>query len=462
MIIAETDHAADHDDGIPWVESMGWVILGVFVVELGMRLFVFRSSFFSDGWNLFDFIIVVTDFAFSILGLIVGSAFPVSTLRVFRLSKLARISKVFRVFPELRIMMAGLVGSLRSIFWGTVLLTFVLLVWAIIAVQFVHPLNKQLAQVHLDNGCERCPRAYSSVLQCTLTFVQQIVAGDSWGQATVPLIEAYPWTSFFFMGVFLTVGMAVMNLILGVVVNVACSEHERLQEEIEEVASMEKMSASNGILQIIADHDFDGDGELSMLELDELMVHDDFGAALAEMDLNPEDLSHAFAVMGNDKSGTVTYVEFVRFLLKMKESDASSMLEQLKFLITQVKKLVIESTTQIQTTLTRCETAEAAALEQFVNAADRPQQSADTNLVEEGQCLNEAVRRYQFDRGNIQVDGKFLNEGETWAPVWEVAILQILPETPRSDSQDAKTPITTPHSLRLDIGLRPAVRHVLL
>jgi len=374
MIIVETDHAAKHDGGVPWVTTMGWVILGVFVVELGMRLLVFGSAFFFDGWNLFDFFVVVTDLAFSVLGLIVGSAFPVSTLRIFRLLKLARVSKVFRVFPELRIMMAGLVGSLRSIFWGTVLLTFVLLVWSIIAVQFIHPLNEELADVHLDNGCERCPRAYESVLQSTLTFAQQVVAGDSWGQATIPLIEAYPLTAFFFLGVFLTVGMAVMNLILGVVVNVACSEHERLQGEMVEAASIKKMSASNGILSIIADHDADGDGELSMEELGELLDHTDFCAAVAEMGLHPEDLSHAFAVMDNDKSGTVTYVEFVKYLFKMKDPDASFMLEQLHFLIKQVKNVVIESTIQIQDVLTN-----QSSFKKFVQTEGGQRWSTHTN-----------------------------------------------------------------------------------
>jgi len=164
------------------------------------------------------------------------------------------------------------------------------------------------------------------------------------------------------------------------VVNVACSEHERLQGEMEEAKSMKKMSASDGILHIIADHDVDGDGELSLSELEDLMAHDDFGAALVELDLNPEDLAHAFSVMDNDKSGSVTYVEFVRFLFKMKDSDASFMLETIKFLITQVKQLVIEGTEEIQNKLVGgFEAAEAAAFGKFVQPADGLRQSADTN-----------------------------------------------------------------------------------
>merc|ERR1719424_2382706 len=109
-----------------------------------------------------------------------------------------------------------------------------------VAVLFIHPLN---VEIDYEGSCDRCPRAYSSVLHSTLTFSQQIVAGDAWGTATIPVIEAHPWTSFFFMGVYLTVAVAVMNLILGVVVNIASSEHDRLEGELEEEKSIKKMCA---------------------------------------------------------------------------------------------------------------------------------------------------------------------------------------------------------------------------
>ncbi|MCH7573280.1 MAG: ion transporter, partial [Planctomycetes bacterium] len=32
------------------------IALGIFVVELSIKLIVYRFSFFKDGWNIFDFI----------------------------------------------------------------------------------------------------------------------------------------------------------------------------------------------------------------------------------------------------------------------------------------------------------------------------------------------------------------------------------------------------------------------
>jgi len=370
MIIIETDHAAHNDDSIPWVANTGWIILVIFIVELVLRLFVAGISFFCDGWNLFDFFVVVTDFAFSFVGLFLDGLFPISTLRIFRLCKLARVSKVFRVFPELRIMMAGLIGSFRAIFWGSVLLTFVLMVWSIVAVQFIHPLNRELGDVHAKNDCERCPRAFESVLQCTLTFSQQIVAGDSWGQATIPVIEAYPWTAFYFLSVYLTVAVAVMNLILGVVVNVASSEHERLQGEIAENADIEKMCASKNILKMCEEMDTDGSGELERDELLNLRESEVFIAAIAHMNLTKEDLAMAFDTMDADGSGSVSYTELVDMLYKMQVSSTEFMLEQIKYLILYIKDLILKNQETNQKELLVCEEMEQAALDKLSHQDD--------------------------------------------------------------------------------------------
>jgi len=335
LIIIETDNGAHSDEPIPWVEAAGWVILVAFILELALRVSCYGWHFFGCGWNLFDFCIVVTDSAFSFLGLIMGNVFPMSLLRIFRLCKLARVSKVFRVFPELRIMMAGLAGSFRAIFWGTMLLAFVVFVWAIIAVQFIHPLNKMVD----SEDCERCPRAYETVLQSCLTLSQQVVANDNWGQHTIPIIEAYPWTAFYFMGVFLSVSVAVMNLILGVVVNIALLSSEGLEDEIEEEQKMKKLCAHNDILRICKEMDEDGDGELSEEELEGFHHSEEFRTAIAQLNLSAEDLSIAFSTM--DTGQSVSYVEFVKKLHKLKDSDAQFMLERIQYLIMQLRDLVV-------------------------------------------------------------------------------------------------------------------------
>jgi len=177
------------------------------------------------------------------------------------------------------------------------------------------------------------------VLQSCLTLSQQVVANDNWGQHTIPIIEAYPWTAFYFMGVFLSVSVAVMNLILGVVVNIALLSSEGLEDEIEEEQKMKKLCAHNDILRICKEMDEDGDGELSEEELEGFHHSEEFRTAIAQLNLSAEDLSIAFSTM--DTGQSVSYVEFVKKLHKLKDSDAQFMLERIQYLIMQLRDLVV-------------------------------------------------------------------------------------------------------------------------
>merc|ERR1719359_2715100 len=95
----------------------------------------------------------------------------------------------------------------------------VLMMWSIVTVELVHPLNEEIAKEGLYDGCDRCPRAFASVAQAMLTFIQTIIAGDSWGTLALPLIEKQPWTALIFMSVLLTVQLGLLNLILAVIVD---------------------------------------------------------------------------------------------------------------------------------------------------------------------------------------------------------------------------------------------------
>ena len=59
------------------------IALSIFVIELLIKLFVYRLSFFKSGWNVFDFIIVT-------IALIPTSG-PLSILRAFRIFRALRL-----------------------------------------------------------------------------------------------------------------------------------------------------------------------------------------------------------------------------------------------------------------------------------------------------------------------------------------------------------------------------------
>jgi len=77
------------------------VCLVIFVVELALKLLVYRLRFFRDGWNIFDFAIVA-----------VSLAPAAQSLSVLRSLRILRILRVVSVAPRLRRVVEGFITAL--------------------------------------------------------------------------------------------------------------------------------------------------------------------------------------------------------------------------------------------------------------------------------------------------------------------------------------------------------------
>ena len=97
------------------------ITLVVFVFEMLLKLYAYRLSYFKDGWNVFDFIIV----SFSML----PTNGSLSILRVFRIFRSLRLIKAV---PKLRFIVNALFHSLPSLSWIFVLLSLVFYVFAVV------------------------------------------------------------------------------------------------------------------------------------------------------------------------------------------------------------------------------------------------------------------------------------------------------------------------------------------
>ena len=67
------------------------------------------------------------------------------------------------------------------------------------------------------NIVERSQPSSPQVMEANLLLFKTVIAGDSWGEIAVPMIEQYPATAVIFMGSLLTLVFGVLNLIVAVV-----------------------------------------------------------------------------------------------------------------------------------------------------------------------------------------------------------------------------------------------------
>ncbi|MCK0168769.1 ion transporter [Jannaschia sp. S6380] len=167
--------------------------LAIFVVELGAKMIAQGRSFWRDGWNLFDTAIVG-------VALIPGAG----TFGVLRALRILRLLRVISVFPRLRRVVEGFVTALPGMGSVFVLMAVIFYIGAVMATT--------LFGASFPDWFGNLPRAAYSLFQ--------IMTLESWSMGIVrPVMDVYPYAWMFFVPFIMITTFAVVNLLVGLIVN---------------------------------------------------------------------------------------------------------------------------------------------------------------------------------------------------------------------------------------------------
>ena len=167
--------------------------LMIFIVEILAKLFVRRHRFFLSGWNVFDFIIVG-------IALVPGA----QGLSVLRALRILRVLRVISVAPRLRRVVEGFITALPGMGSVFLLMAIIFYIGSVIATKlFGHSFPEWFGTLGLS--------AYS---------LFQIMTLESWSMGIVrPVMEVYPYAWGFFVPFIMVTTFAVVNLLVGLIVN---------------------------------------------------------------------------------------------------------------------------------------------------------------------------------------------------------------------------------------------------
>lgn len=167
--------------------------LTIFIVELLAKLIVFRARFFRDGWNIFDFLIVGVS--------LVPAAQGFSALRALRI---LRVLRLISAAPRLRRVVEGFITALPGMASVFALMALIFYIGAVIATKlFSASFPVWFGSLGLS--------AYS---------LFQIMTLESWSMGIVrPVMEVYPLAWLFFIPFIMVTTFAVVNLLVGLIVN---------------------------------------------------------------------------------------------------------------------------------------------------------------------------------------------------------------------------------------------------
>ncbi len=175
-------------------------ILSIFVVELAVKILVYRASFLRDPWRIFDLVVV-------------GIALMPATgsLSVLRALRILRVLRLVSMMPSLRRVVGGLVSALPGMGSIMLLLTLVFYVFSVMATKLFGA---------------AFPDWFGTIAKSAYTLFQ-VMTLESWSMGIVrPVMEVFPFAWMFFIPFIVCTTFTVLNLFIGIIVSAMQAEHE--------------------------------------------------------------------------------------------------------------------------------------------------------------------------------------------------------------------------------------------
>ncbi len=186
----------------PILVALDQIAIVIFVIEILLKLLVYRFQFFRSGWNIFDFVIV------SAALLPLGGNFA-----VLRALRIVRAFRLISAMPKMRQVVQGLLAAIPSMGSVILLLGLIFYVASVMATKLF--------------GAS-FPQWFGSV-GSSLYSLFQIMTLESWSMGIVrPIMDVYPWAWAFFVPFVLVTSFVVLNLFIAIIVN---AMHEEADEE---------------------------------------------------------------------------------------------------------------------------------------------------------------------------------------------------------------------------------------
>ena len=189
--------------------------LYLYLVELIMRIVSYGKrpwEFFRQGWNIFDFSIVVLSF-----GIFSGETIILRLLRIFRLIR------IFRFLPEVRVLTSSVVKSLPPLMSVGVLIFLALFIYG-------------MAGVYLFG--EQLPESWGNItLALTTLFI--LLTLENFPNYLEEAVEISPWALPFYLSYIFIVVFTVLNVLIGIVLNAMDEAREENKERKRKISKLD-------------------------------------------------------------------------------------------------------------------------------------------------------------------------------------------------------------------------------
>jgi voltage-gated sodium channel len=179
-----------------------------FLAEIIVRMLADGSlrRFFSQGWNVFDFVIVV------------ASLIPVEESQMALLGRLLRIFRVLRlvsIIPELRVLLNAFVSAIPRMGYVSLLMFVIFYIYAAVGSIIFHGIN---------------PTLWDNISIAMLTLFR-VATFEDWTDVMYETMAVYPLSWIYYLSFIFIVAFVFLNMMIGIVLETLQKEHERMDQE---------------------------------------------------------------------------------------------------------------------------------------------------------------------------------------------------------------------------------------
>jgi len=186
------------------------LVTSYFLLEIFIKMYAEKRflDFFKDGWNIFDFIIVLV------------TIIPLENTDFAAVARLFRIFRVLRLVtarPQLKHLIEVLISSIPALFDIILLLFIVFYIYAVMGSFLFVDIN---------------PALWGNFISSMLTLFK-ILTLEGWSDIMDAVMVSHPWAWIYFVSFIIIASFVLFNLFIAVIINKMEKEHE--EEEAKKI-----------------------------------------------------------------------------------------------------------------------------------------------------------------------------------------------------------------------------------
>jgi len=332
---AQTDYMATHQSNVV-PEAFAYIetcLCFVFVIELVLRLIVFKWRFFVRTgwqWNIFDCLVVGVQVIEQILAIhfsgnsqFVNNLSSARAMRFLRLIRVLRVARVLQGIAELRILVVSILSSLRALLWTMVLMLLMIYTLGIYLTQLVAD-HRQTMDSKTE-AYDILGEYFGSMSKTMLVMFMSVTGGADWGMYCEPLMkEVSPWVSMVFTVYIAFMVLAMLNVVTGVFVESVLKSQASDRDVVMVNNARELFSTLDGGIHATMSW------ETFKSKLNEPQMIDFFKF----IDVDPSEAKGLFKMLDMDDDGGVSAEEFLNGALRLrghaKSLDVALLIQEVK------------------------------------------------------------------------------------------------------------------------------------